>query len=106
MTANVRHPASAQTATEVNRVVKITARDLIDPTPDTLTLLKRAVNTMDGIEVSDNPQWVTRTGTLPAQYRNLFARGQYDRIRYRHYIYGLDKPGQQLALTAVNAALV
>jgi hypothetical protein len=102
MTAHVRRPRG--TSVEINRVAKISARDLLDTDPDTLTELKRAVDTLDLLEVSDNAAWVTRVATLPAGLRGLFARGIYDRLRYRHYIYGQDTAAHQRALVAVLAA--
>lgn len=104
MTAYVKNPASISSATEVNRAVGITARDMIDASPDILTLLKRAVSTMDALEASDNVEWQARVASLPEQHRQLFALGRFDRARHRYSTYGLDRSGQQIALDEVTAA--
>lgn len=90
MTAYPKGQAGSITAAEVNRVAKICAADLANPSPDVLTLLKLQVEIMDQLEVSDNAAWVTRLAQLPAAAQKLFEAGPYNRLRYRHRAYGYD----------------
>lgn len=88
MTAYPRGHASRQDASFLNRVTKITAEDTAVAMPDTLTQVKREVNVLDLLEVSDNPSWVTKVAALPVLYRKMFQGSSFDRIRYRYHVYG------------------
>lgn len=76
--------------TELNRCAKLSQRDVVDSTPDTLCLLKRKVQVMDALEVSDRPAWVIAVAALPTRSRKMFQGGNCDRLHMRYQVYGSD----------------
>lgn len=90
MTAHPNGLAGRIHASQVNRVAKINNTELADTNPDVLAQVKREVNVLDLLEVSNNAAWVTAVATLPAKYKKMFEVGTYSRLRYRYFVYGLD----------------
>jgi hypothetical protein len=88
------------------RVVNISATDLVDPNPDLLTSLKRAVHEVDLLQVSDPVAWAALFDRLPALWQPLFKTSILDRDRFRYAVYGWNQDLKQDAYTAVSIALL
>lgn len=104
MTARPSGMAGRRTAYYINRVAKLGPTDSTVASPDSLTQLKREVNTLDLLEVSNNASWLTKIATLPARYKKMFDPGAGSRLRYRYYIYGLEESIIKEALTCLTFA--
>lgn len=102
MTFYPNRTASRSRSSQINRVAKISQRDAIDPTPDTLCLIKREVDTLDQLKISSPATFNARIALLTdARTKQLFFGGNADMLRYRFYIYGEDKATLQSVLTAL-----
>lgn len=103
MTFHPNKAAGRLTSSQINRVAKISQRDLIDATPDTLTNIKREVNTLDLLKVSDVATYNTRIAAITdARTKQLFFGGNCDMLRYRYAVYGM----QEAVLNVVLGALI
>lgn len=90
-------------ASVINRVSKFSQRDSIEAAPDTLTLVKREVNTLDLLQVSDVATYNARIAAITdTRTKQLFFSGNFDRLRYRYAAYGME----EAVLKSLLAALV
>ena len=97
--------AGRLTATQINRVAKISQFDVSNPSPDLLTLIKRELDTLDQLEVADNPTFVSRKALITDErVRRAIYGGNCDRLRYRYFLYGLDTATLQTVLTQLFLA--
>lgn len=91
MTAYPTKPAGSSTSVAVRKAVIPTSRDLVEASPDTLTLLKRLVNDFDLLEVSNHTAWATAVSLIGnVVLQRMFQGCRFDRERSRHRIYGSD----------------
>lgn len=92
--------------TNVNRVAIISDFEQIDPTPDTLTLLKRKVKAYDDLEVTNSVLWAIAVGAIPSSsYRRMFQGGNADRLRFRYLVYGWDRATLLLVLADLTVGI-
>lgn len=103
-------PACNANSVAVNRVAKLHPRDSQDSSTqaDTLTLIKRKVDALDQLEVSNNASWVTKvTSFTDARIKQMFFGTGTDtsRLRWRYYVYGLDRAYLLTVLTALSAVI-
>ena len=97
------------TAAQVNRIAKLSEWEAVDPNPTTLTLLKRLVNDMDLLEVSDAEAWVTAVSALTSDTALSLFQGtrasQMARLRCRYAVYGYETDRQLALIDEIDAVV-
>lgn len=98
-------PASSATCTEINKVAIISSFERVDPNPDNLTLLKRKVEEFDQLKISSEEDWEDAVELVDDRYKLLFQGGNFDQLRFRYHVYGLDEASVEHILDHLTTAL-
>lgn len=110
MSAHPRKPAWHCTSNDVAVVAEFLGHDAHETgaQADTLTLVKQKVDALDQLEVSDNASWSTKVNSFTdSRVKQMFfgSGSCMSRLRWRYYIYGLDRAYLLTVLTALSAVI-